>query len=95
MAKRQFENIGQVYATKTVNNRNLGIFLLGGAFLGFVFGCIAVLVSEISDPSLRYGEDVENGLGVPVLSVVPESRSFQGTELSPEFRWFKLDDLGK
>jgi uncharacterized protein involved in exopolysaccharide biosynthesis len=94
-AKSQFENIGTVYAMKSVNAKNMAIFLLGGAFLGFVFGCIAVLASEISDPSLRYGEDVENGLNLPVLSVVPESRSFQGTELSPEFRWFKLDDLGK
>jgi hypothetical protein len=94
-AKKQFENIGTVYAIKAVNNKNFGLFLIGGVFLGLVFGCVAVLISEISDPSLRYGEDVENGLGLPVLSVVPESRSLQGTELSPEFRWFKLDDLGK
>jgi uncharacterized protein involved in exopolysaccharide biosynthesis len=95
MATKQFENIGTVYATKSVNQRNLGLLLMGGTILGVIFGCIAVLMSEISDPSLRYGEDVENGLQLPVLSVVPESRSLQGTELSPEFRWFKLDDLGK
>ena len=47
------------------------LFALGGLFGGLALGCGITLLLELQDTSLRTERDVEYGLGLPVLAIVP------------------------
>jgi polysaccharide chain length determinant protein (PEP-CTERM system associated) len=50
---------------------NRPLFALGGLVGGLVMGCVIGLLKEAQDTSLRTERDVEHGLRLPVLAMIP------------------------
>ena len=69
--------VGTVYATPTATKTKQAIMLIGSLFLGLVVGGIVVVLSEWTDPTIRYAADAERLLELPVLAAVPETKEFR------------------
>ena len=50
------------------HTKTIGIF----AFIGFVLGCIFVLLANMLDTTIKSAEDIERRAGLPVLAQMPE-----------------------
>mgnify|MGYP002629937184 CR=1 FL=1 len=61
---------------------------LFGLIGGLVAGLALALIRQVSDSRLRYSAQVENALGLPVLGVIPEERSWRrvGRTLKSQYR---------
>ncbi|BDI28736.1 hypothetical protein CCAX7_007870 [Capsulimonas corticalis] len=72
-ARSTITPLGYIIAKPTMNKTKQMTMMLGGVVLGLVIGALLLILSEWADRSLRYAEDAERLLGVPVLAVLPDS----------------------
>ncbi len=78
-ARSIFSPIGTIHARPTTSMKMMFFLLIGTLVLGCALGGGLVFFREWVDPSLRYGEDAERLLGLPILASLPEA----GSALSP------------
>jgi uncharacterized protein involved in exopolysaccharide biosynthesis len=76
-APTTLDRIGTVMAEWATGKKKLALMVLASIFLGLLLAVLVVIASEWLDPSLRYAEDVERLIGVPVLTTLPEIRNAQ------------------
>ena len=65
--------LGYINAKPTMTNSKRAAMIIGGVVLGIIIGALLLVLSEWADRSLRYPEDAERLLGVPVLALLPDS----------------------
>lgn len=66
-----------IHAEPTLGTAKKLILIAASIVLGFVVGCVMILVREWMDVSLRYTTDTERFLGVPVLAALPATPDLQ------------------
>ncbi|MEO7716587.1 MAG: hypothetical protein ABIY70_10310 [Capsulimonas sp.] len=72
-ARSTITPLGYINAQPTMGKVKKLTMLVGGIVLGLIIGGLLLVLSEWADRSLRYPEDVERLLGVPVLALLPDS----------------------
>ncbi len=71
-ASDTLQPVGAVYAIPTQSASKNALMVVGSLILGLVIATGMVVLAEWNDPTLRYPEDVERFLDLPVLAAVPE-----------------------
>ena len=65
-------SLGTVYSQPTGGKTKTAMLLVGLLIFGLILGISVTVLAEWADPTLRYANDVERRLGVPVLISLPE-----------------------
>lgn len=71
-APTTLDRIGTVTAGRSTSMKKTALMVIGSIVLGFGLAVLVVILCEWLDPSLRYEDDAERLLGVPVLISLPE-----------------------
>jgi capsular exopolysaccharide synthesis family protein len=63
---------------KSIAHPHRGQNILIGVLIGLILGCGLVILLELLDNTVKSQEDVENGLGIPLLGILPSIASGAG-----------------
>ena len=72
-ARSTLKEIGSVYAEPSLTKLKAILIFIGSLIFGLIVGFGLITLGEWLDPTLRYEEDIERLLGVPILVSLPLS----------------------